>query len=235
MMTRSSVSRYSPIDQPLDERRRAADRPTSDRHSAVSAAHHVHGRLPLRLRAGSPATRIRSDAARRGRARARDSTRGDGVLVLADLYGATPCNIAERLPRSACTCSCVSGLNLPMLLRVLNYPEQSLDELAQTAASGGRSGIDADHRSMLEREITITNRLGLHARASAKLVQLLQGFKAQRVADSRGREVNAKSIMGVMMLAAGVGATVTMRADGPTRKRRWRDGRSVRAQVRRRA
>jgi PTS system mannose-specific IIA component len=39
---------------------------------------------------------------------------------------------------------CVSGLNLPMLLRVLNYPEQSLDELAQTAAHGGRGGIVVD-------------------------------------------------------------------------------------------
>ena len=67
---------------------------------------------------------------------------------------------------------------------------------------------------MLEREITISNRLGLHARASAKLVQLLQGFKCNAWLVHRGREVNAKSIMGVMMLAAGVGATVTLRTDG---------------------
>jgi phosphocarrier protein len=68
---------------------------------------------------------------------------------------------------------------------------------------------------MLEREIKITNKLGLHARASAKLVQLLQGFKSNAWLVHRGREINAKSIMGVMMLAAGVGNTITLRADGP--------------------
>ncbi len=67
---------------------------------------------------------------------------------------------------------------------------------------------------MLEKEITITNKLGLHARASAKLVQLLQGFKSNAFLIYRGREVNAKSIMGVMMLAAGVGNTIMLRADG---------------------
>ncbi|EIM02376.1 MULTISPECIES: HPr family phosphocarrier protein [Rhodanobacter] len=68
---------------------------------------------------------------------------------------------------------------------------------------------------MLEKEIVITNRLGLHARASAKLVQLVQGFKATVHLVSKGREVNAQSIMGVMMLAAGLGSPLTVRADGP--------------------
>jgi phosphocarrier protein len=68
---------------------------------------------------------------------------------------------------------------------------------------------------MLEREITISNKLGLHARASAKLVQLLQGFKSNAWLVHRGREINAKSIMGVMMLAAGIGQTITIRAEGP--------------------
>ncbi|HEV7489493.1 MAG TPA: HPr family phosphocarrier protein [Rhodanobacteraceae bacterium] len=68
---------------------------------------------------------------------------------------------------------------------------------------------------MLEHEITISNRLGLHARASAKLVQALHEFQAATVIAYRGKEVNAKSIMGVMMLAAGLGATIRVRADGP--------------------
>lgn len=67
---------------------------------------------------------------------------------------------------------------------------------------------------MLEREVTISNKLGLHARASAKLVQLLQGYKANAFLIFKGREVNAKSIMGVMMLAAGVGNPITLRTDG---------------------
>ncbi len=68
---------------------------------------------------------------------------------------------------------------------------------------------------MLEREIVVSNRLGLHARASAKLVQLVQGFKSTVWLISKGREINAQSIMGVMMLAAGIGTPLTVRADGP--------------------
>ena len=67
---------------------------------------------------------------------------------------------------------------------------------------------------MLERDVPIINKLGLHARASAKLVQTLQGFQCNAWIVHRGREINAKSIMGVMMLAAGVGSTVTLRTDG---------------------
>ena len=68
--------------------------------------------------------------------------------------------------------------------------------------------------SMLERDIVITNQLGLHARASAKLVQLMSGFRAEAFLRRNDREVNAKSIMGVLLLAAGVGSTVTLRVDG---------------------
>jgi phosphocarrier protein HPr len=68
---------------------------------------------------------------------------------------------------------------------------------------------------MLEQEIVVSNKLGLHARASAKLVQLVHGFKSTVWLISKGREVNAQSIMGVMMLAAGIGTPLTIRADGP--------------------
>ena len=68
---------------------------------------------------------------------------------------------------------------------------------------------------MLEQQITVSNRLGLHARASAKLVQLVHGFKSTVWLVSESREVNAQSIMGVMLLAAGPGTTLTVRADGP--------------------
>jgi phosphocarrier protein len=63
-------------------------------------------------------------------------------------------------------------------------------------------------------ELTIANKLGLHARASAKLTQLASGFAAEVWLTRNGRRVNAKSIMGVMMLAAGKGATVTVEAEG---------------------
>ena len=63
-------------------------------------------------------------------------------------------------------------------------------------------------------EVQIVNKLGLHARASAKLTQLASGFQSQIWLTRNGRRVNAKSIMGVMMLAAGKDATVLIEAEG---------------------
>ncbi|QDH69332.1 HPr family phosphocarrier protein [Marilutibacter alkalisoli] len=67
---------------------------------------------------------------------------------------------------------------------------------------------------MIERELTVSNRLGLHARATAKLVQVLSAFRSNATLVAKGREVNAKSIMGVMLLAAGQGTQVKLRVDG---------------------
>jgi phosphocarrier protein HPr len=63
-------------------------------------------------------------------------------------------------------------------------------------------------------EAQIVNKLGLHARAAAKLTHIASGFQSDIWISRSGRRVNAKSIMGVMMLAAGRGATVTIEADG---------------------
>jgi len=68
---------------------------------------------------------------------------------------------------------------------------------------------------MVEREVPVINRLGLHARAAVKLVQLLGTFRSQVTLVGRGREVNGKSIMGVMLLAAAQGSSLIIRADGP--------------------
>jgi phosphocarrier protein HPr len=67
---------------------------------------------------------------------------------------------------------------------------------------------------MIEQEIEIVNKLGLHARASAKLTQLAAKFKSEVWMTRNKRRVNAKSIMGVMMLAAGKGAKVTLEVEG---------------------
>ncbi len=67
---------------------------------------------------------------------------------------------------------------------------------------------------MLERELPITHPLGLHAQASAKVVQTLTPFRCQAFLLAKGREVNAKSIMGVMLLAAGPGTVVRARIEG---------------------
>lgn len=68
---------------------------------------------------------------------------------------------------------------------------------------------------MLSTEITITNKLGLHARASAKLTKLAGSFDCDVWMSKGERRVNAKSIMGVMMLAAGLGSQVVLETDGP--------------------
>jgi phosphocarrier protein len=67
---------------------------------------------------------------------------------------------------------------------------------------------------MIERDLTVTNRLGLHARATAKLVQVLSAFRSNATLVAKGREINAKSIMGVMLLAAGQGTQVKLRVEG---------------------
>jgi phosphocarrier protein HPr len=68
---------------------------------------------------------------------------------------------------------------------------------------------------MITSNITISNKLGLHARASAKLTKLAGGFQSEVHLSRNGRRINAKSIMGVMMLAAGMGAEIAIETDGP--------------------
>ena len=69
---------------------------------------------------------------------------GDGVLVVTDLYGASPSNLAAKLARLGTPVRRVSALSLPMLLRIMNYPEQGLDQLPATAAAGSRNGVVID-------------------------------------------------------------------------------------------
>lgn len=101
--------------------------------------------LPLRVEAfevpfdGDPDTLLPQASAALRRA---DS--GDGVLVLTDVYGATPSNIAARLASLGTPVRRVSALSLPMLLRVLNYPELTLAELPAVAAAGARNGVVHD-------------------------------------------------------------------------------------------
>ena len=67
---------------------------------------------------------------------------------------------------------------------------------------------------MIRRTIRVSNKLGLHARASAKLTQSASKFESAIWLSRNGRRVNAKSIMGVMMLAAGIGASVELETEG---------------------
>ncbi|MDH5369163.1 MAG: PTS fructose transporter subunit IIA [Gammaproteobacteria bacterium] len=64
---------------------------------------------------------------------------GDGVLVITDMYGSTPSNIATKL--AADNVAIITGINLPMLVRIMNYPQLSLEMLANKAVSAGQTGV----------------------------------------------------------------------------------------------
>ncbi len=67
---------------------------------------------------------------------------GDGVLLLCDMLGATPCNVATRLVQPG-KVECVAGVNLPMLVRVLTYRNEPLPVVVEKGMSGGRNGVVA--------------------------------------------------------------------------------------------
>ncbi|MDH5183606.1 MAG: PTS fructose transporter subunit IIA [Gammaproteobacteria bacterium] len=69
-----------------------------------------------------------------------DMDQGDGILVLTDMYGSTPSNVASQLLKYE-QLNVITGINLPMLIRVLNYPRLNLEELTLKAISGGNDGI----------------------------------------------------------------------------------------------
>lgn len=107
----------------------------------LESANQVLGGLPIRTEVLQVAHDADLDGLRRAaRAAVRRLQHGDGVLVLTDIYGGTPSNIG----RSVADCRQVlllAGLNLPMLIRVMNYPDLDLASLADKAVSGGRDGI----------------------------------------------------------------------------------------------
>lgn len=112
----------------------------------LGAARGIVGPLPLKTAAieagfGEPPEQvlIRASAA------LRELEQGAGVLVLTDVYGATPSNVAAKLANLGGRVRRVAGASLPMLLRVMNYPEQSLDDLVNTATAGARNGVIVDH------------------------------------------------------------------------------------------
>ena len=81
-------------------------------------------------------------------------------------------------------------------------------------SDGAPSGDSSTDSAALVREVAVVNKKGLHARASAKFVQLAEGFDASITVTRGGETVGGTSIMGLMMLAAGPGTTITIKASG---------------------
>lgn len=115
-------------------------------HALQGAVRHVMPRLPLTMGClETPDDADLSDMRAATEDQVKNLDTGAGVLVLTDLYGSTPCNLGLRAATNGSSIRCVSGVNLPMLVRVMNYPDKTLDELADLAASGGRRGICIGH------------------------------------------------------------------------------------------
>ena len=111
----------------------------------VEVARRLLSQLPLRTEAlevpfeGDPDALLPKASAALRRVDA-----GDGVLVLTDLYGATPSNLAAKVARLGTPVRRVSAVSLPMLLRIMNYADLGLDELPAVAAAGARNGVILD-------------------------------------------------------------------------------------------
>ena len=109
--------------------------------SLIDCVRHVIGSVPPHLKALSVlASDDPSQKENEGRGLIAQLDTGKGVLLLSDVYGATPCNIARRLCQSG-RVEGVAGVNLPMLLRVACYCNLPLGELVQRAVEGGRDCI----------------------------------------------------------------------------------------------
>ena len=147
---------------------------------------------------------------------------GQGVIILTDLFGGTPSNLAISLMKSE-NVEVIAGVNLPMLIRlesarkVMRRPCRGRRGarggaqiyLRRLGNPRGSSGLSA-----ASREVRIGNQRGLHARASAKFVNLASQLDATIDVEKDGNRVCGTSIMGLMMLGAAMGDTITIHVEG---------------------
>jgi len=119
--------------------------------SLMDCAAHVLGKSPEQMASLAIATRDDpGEMLTKGLALTAQLNTGDGVLVLSDMYGATPCNIVAKLLQPG-TVEGVAGVNLPMLVRAMTYRNEPLNALVEKAVSGGREGVVYFSREHCER------------------------------------------------------------------------------------
>ena len=117
-------------------------------HNLLDTATGILGGCPVRTRSLNVPVNCDPDKLlENASALYRELDQGDGVLVLTDLYGSTPSNIAARL-LDQYNILVVSGVNVPMLVRILNYPTCSLEEMANKALTGAHDGVVVTARKM---------------------------------------------------------------------------------------
>ncbi len=110
----------------------------------LEAAIRIYGNSPLEARVVTVAQDADPEPLyAQGIAYAEELDDGDGILVISDLYGSTPGNLAMRISADLKNSRCISGLSLAMLVRVFNYPKLALEPITEKAITGGRDGIVA--------------------------------------------------------------------------------------------
>ena len=110
----------------------------------LEAAIRIYGESPLQARVVTVAPDADPEPLyARGLAYGQELDDGEGILVISDLYGSTPGNLAMRISADLKNSRCISGLNLAMLVRVFNYPKLALEPITEKAITGGRDGIVA--------------------------------------------------------------------------------------------
>lgn len=109
--------------------------------SLIDGARYILGQLPEQLRAlDLTHCSDRDELLAAARDSMRDLDQGNGVLILADIYGATPCNTVCQLVETD-RVAAVAGVNLPMLLKAITYRHEPLEQLAERAVQGGQTGM----------------------------------------------------------------------------------------------
>lgn len=107
----------------------------------LATAKSMLGRLPLKCKSLSVSENCDPDGVlEQALKMCNEIDEGDGILVLTDIYGSTPSNICTKISSST-NASVITGLNLPMLIRVMNYPNLALNKLVEKALSGAHDGI----------------------------------------------------------------------------------------------
>ena len=176
---------------------------------------------------------------------------GAGVIMLTDMFGGTPSNLAISVMEAG-RVEVIAGVNLPMLIKLASVRKadnmaMALDEaqaagrkyinVASQRAERQMSGMPTARQAMSSATSPIINQRGLHARASAKFVQIAERLRRRRSSvEKDGVTVGGTSIMGLMMLAASPGCTIRVtrqRARSRRGARRARRSLSPRASARR--
>ncbi len=151
---------------------------------------------------------------------------GSGVVVLTDMFGGTPSNLAISV-MAAGKVEVIAGVNLPMLIKLASVRGEGRLSDVDRRSPGSRAQVHqrgepgADRQVMaavprvpLVRDLVIANKRGLHARAAARFVQCAERFDATVTVSKDQTTVDGTSIMGLMMLAAVPGSVIRVTAEG---------------------